>query len=942
MRFFQKALRKITKLSFLTYIVSLFVPHSAFCLPQIDKVVSGSADVSRPNGSTLQINATDKTIINYKSFDIGKNESVIFNLPRRTSEILNRVISGTYSSIVGTLKSNGIVFLINGNGLVFGPTADVHVAGLVASTRDISNGDFLSSKYNFRKTNKNGKDRDSVLLNEGKINVANNGFAVFVAGAIENKGAIACPVGRVAMAAGDAVRIGLPGDGNVSVTVDRKTAGTVYDTNGKPVTDQIKNTGNINADGGVVLLKSESLPDILSKAVNMDGVVRADKTKRNGGAVELVSNKKTEGKDSAVKSASNGASRPTAIKLGDKINGAISSTGTLKTGLLEEEGASFLLGGTSDVKEAHIRNKDRAVTYSTGSYSGTYADIDNIIINTGAVITLKGATTFKADSNLSGTGYVNMSSGSGIVGNGNDLFVYASQASTLRAINGVRYLNLYASKSGSNPTFTANNKIALTGGRAKLNYCVLNMNHNDLNAQARVMYTSATMRNVNYYVDATAGDDNIGGTSPEVPWKTLNRINGAYAALKGGDRVAFKRGQIWRGVIGAKSGDSTGDVTYTAYGTGAAPQILGSLSFKGTAGWTSVGSNVWQKSGTFLDIGNLIFNNEASTGVKKWSKSDLKAQGDFYYDRGSKAFFMYSTSNPGTYYSNIEAAQRQNCIHIDNQSHVTIEDLDLRYTGSHGIGGANSSYITVQDNHLAFIGGSDQYLNGSNVRYGNGIEFYENAHDTVVRRNRIDQVYDAGMTTQANSDGNSKYNQYFYDNIVTRAEYGWEYFNITPNGQSNTHNIYVENNTFADAGKGWGHNQRPTKKGTDILMSLDNGTLSNFYIRNNIAKNATEQVLGVNSSTDLPYITFDNNLYDTTTGSLIKVENKGTYAFSTWKSTYGKDAHSLNADPLVTSDYHLTSSSPAINKALTLSYITTDFAKKARPSGFYDIGAYEY
>jgi filamentous hemagglutinin family protein len=930
------------------------ISGQAFALPELESIVSGTAKINKINDTSMQIDTSDKAVLNFKQFNIGENESVMFKLPGTSGKVLNRVTGGDFSSILGSLKSNGTVFLINEKGILFGPNSSVDVGGLIASTRNISDQDFRNGNYNFSRSSE-GEDR--LLLNEGKININNGGFAVLIAGAVENKGAI---LGNVAMAAGDSIRVSFPSKGNVSVVIDKETAQNVFDYNGKPVTDQIKNTGAITANGGLVLLKAEAVQDILTKAINLDGIVKADKAKGKAGNVQLVSNDNIDvsGKIEATNIALNSDKALTSTGTLDaadtlrlRAKGAISSSGTLKAGFLDEYGATLRLSGNVDVGDSLISNADNAVYFGTGNYSGTYSDIDKIIINKDAVITLKGATTFQADSDRNGSGYFNMWSGSKIIGNGYDLTLYASTGSRLRDISGVRYLTLNAAKSGSQPTYGAKNEINLTG-RVKAYYTTLDMDHNDLVTPSRIMGDGWIARNMNFYVDATLGDDNKGGTSVEYPWKSLDRINGAYAAFQPGDIVHFKRGEVWRGVLGVKSGDATGDITYTAYGTGAKPMILGSLSFSNPNGWTNYGGNVWKKSGTYaLDIGNLIFNDEASVGVKKWSRADLKAQGDFYYDRGTDSFYMYSASNPGNYYNNIEAALRQNCINISNDHHVTIENFDLRYAGSHGINGENASFITIQDNDISFIGGGDQYNDGK-MRYGNGIEFFNSAHDTIVRRNRISNIFDAGITTQGTANGNVKYNQYFYNNVVEKAEYGWEYFNITPNGNSNTYNIYVDNNTFLDSGKGWGHNQRTSvKKGTAILMSLDNGTLSDFYIRNNIAKEATEHLVYINHTSDLPAINLDNNLYYTSTGNLAKVENRGQYfspsQLSNWQSAYGKDANSQYAEPRLwyrpEFAYRLSGSSPAINKGLNLSYIEDDFEGRARPRGTgYDIGAYEY
>jgi large exoprotein involved in heme utilization and adhesion len=81
------------------------------------------------------------------------------------SAVLNRVVGGDPSSILGTLQSNGRVFLINPNGIMFGAGAQINVAGLVASTLNLSDADFLSGRMNF--TNGTGAGAN---VNQGSIN----------------------------------------------------------------------------------------------------------------------------------------------------------------------------------------------------------------------------------------------------------------------------------------------------------------------------------------------------------------------------------------------------------------------------------------------------------------------------------------------------------------------------------------------------------------------------------------------------------------------------------------------------------------------------------------------------------------------------------------------------------------------------------------------------
>ena len=82
----------------------------------------------------------------------------------RSSVALNRVTGGLGpSEIMGTLTANGRVFVINRDGILFGPGSVVNTAGFLATTNDIKNADFMAGRYNF---NIPGRP-DASIVNQG-------------------------------------------------------------------------------------------------------------------------------------------------------------------------------------------------------------------------------------------------------------------------------------------------------------------------------------------------------------------------------------------------------------------------------------------------------------------------------------------------------------------------------------------------------------------------------------------------------------------------------------------------------------------------------------------------------------------------------------------------------------------------------------------------------
>ncbi|HEU0219698.1 MAG TPA: filamentous hemagglutinin N-terminal domain-containing protein, partial [Gallionella sp.] len=111
-------------------------------------VINGQASFVA-TGNALNITNSPGAIIHWQSFSIGANEATRFIQQSAASSVLNRVVGQNPSSILGALQSNGRVFLINPNGVLFGAGAQVDVAGLVVSTLNLSNADFLAGRYNF-------------------------------------------------------------------------------------------------------------------------------------------------------------------------------------------------------------------------------------------------------------------------------------------------------------------------------------------------------------------------------------------------------------------------------------------------------------------------------------------------------------------------------------------------------------------------------------------------------------------------------------------------------------------------------------------------------------------------------------------------------------------------------------------------------------------------
>lgn len=182
----------------------LCLTETLFSLPQDPSINGGSAKIHHPNEKTMVIKTSEKTIINYKSFNVDKGEKVEFIQPSSSSYVLNRVLGKDGSKILGKIESNGNVFLVNQNGIYFGKNAKVNVGSLVASTLNISDDDFLQNRFSFSLEEKN---KLSEIYNEGFILASQEGSIVLMAPIIKNAGIIQAHAGHVVLASAEHVTL---------------------------------------------------------------------------------------------------------------------------------------------------------------------------------------------------------------------------------------------------------------------------------------------------------------------------------------------------------------------------------------------------------------------------------------------------------------------------------------------------------------------------------------------------------------------------------------------------------------------------------------------------------------------------------------------------------------------------------------------------------------
>ena len=455
-----------------------------------------------------------------------------------------------------------------------------------------------------------------------------------------------------------------------------------------------------------------------------------------------------------------------------------------------------------------------------------------------------------------------------------------------------------------------------------------------------------------YYVSGD-GSDASDGRSPDTAWRSLERVAGAD--LQPGDSVLFRRGDAWRGQLLVKrSGAEGSPITFGAYGEGPKPVLLGSVAFNRPEQWRHEGGNIWattEKERHLLpeDVGNIIFDGGESCGVKVWTEADLNAPGKFWYDPDRHVVKLHLARNPAAIYDKIEFALGRYIVSQWNRAHVAYEDLDLRYGGAHGIAGGSVHHITVRNCDFSYLGGAKLL---DRVRYGNGVEFWGNAHDCLVENCRLWEIYDTGLTNQNSGADAAQYNLTYRNNVIWNCEYSFEYKSGPET--SRTWNIVFENNTCAFAGHGWGHHQRPNPGGRHLLFMYGiqgaPAKSHDIVIRNNIFFEARGHSFWAPSwpreGTDA--LKMDHNCWYQPDAFMIflQAEVFTMNQFAQYQAERKTEPNSIATNPYFVDparrDFRLKADSPCID-AGTATDRKADFAGTPVPQGAApDIGAYEY
>ncbi len=406
-----------------------------------------------------------------------------------------------------------------------------------------------------------------------------------------------------------------------------------------------------------------------------------------------------------------------------------------------------------------------------------------------------------------------------------------------------------------------------------------------MNTKTEVTYTGTA-----YYISPYGNDANDGLT-PDTAWRSPSKISGA-GFLKEGDAVLFERGGVYRFIdpISTKNG-----VTYSAYGTGAKPKLVGSIDASAKNAWNKTDAeNVYvYREAITRDVGNIVFDLGICNGIKMQSlldngtvsngletfksggqlikgPADLKNDLEYWHDPDSKLLYLKSDDGaPADRFISIELVDYGHGMKGEAKD-VTIDNLAFFGFGSHAIGYGSGVNLKVQNCAFSFIGGSRQ---GSDTgRFGNAVEIYGGCDGYVIDHCYADNVYDCCWTVQ-HSNGAAESSIYFKDttftnNVAMYSNSGPEvWLGETPakgfedKVEGKIINLKVSGNYTLYSGYGWSH-QRPNKDGNFVYggTGATTTTYENVSFDNNVGMFASWALYYARYTSPTGY-NFNNNTY---------------------------------------------------------------------------------
>ncbi|WP_053171266.1 filamentous hemagglutinin N-terminal domain-containing protein [Limnohabitans planktonicus] len=335
-------------------------------LPTGGQVAQGTAAISQSAANMAIHQSTARAVVNWQSFDIGKDAKVNIVQPNAQAVLMNRVTGTAPSQIFGQLRANGQVVLVNPNGVTFGKDGSVSAAGLTASTLNTTDADFMSGRNRFTRDGATGQ-----VLNQGTLTAAPGGYVALLGASVSNEGKIVAPQGNVALGAAESITLPVYGSRRIKMELTPSAINAA-------VANQ--RGGSIVTEGGQVYMQAAAVGSAMASVMQSGNM---DTSGVQGGAVHLLADGGRIVVDGSITANSTAAGHPGGdIVIGrDLDSGALAQTTDVSGAKLQSQGGFVETSGKwllTDGTRVHAKDwllDPYNITITSGSPSGTaYTD----------------------------------------------------------------------------------------------------------------------------------------------------------------------------------------------------------------------------------------------------------------------------------------------------------------------------------------------------------------------------------------------------------------------------------------------------------------------------------------------------------------------------------------------------------------------------------------
>ncbi|WP_090142262.1 YDG domain-containing protein [Limnohabitans sp. DM1] len=368
-------------------------------LPTGGQVAQGAAAISQSGANMGIYQSTARAVVNWQSFDIGKDAKVNIVQPNAQAVLLNRVNGPAPSQIFGQMTANGQVVLVNPNGVTFGKDGSVSAAGLTASTLNTTDADFMAGRNRFTRDGATGQ-----VINQGTLTSAPGGYVALLGASVSNEGKIVAPQGNVALGAAETITLPVYGSRRIKMELTPSAINAA-------VANQ--KGGSIVTEGGQVYMQAAAVGSAMASVMQSGGI---DTSGAQGGAVHLLADGGHIRVDGSIKANSTQGTAGGDLYIGrDKDTNVLAAVGDVsgarlesKGGFVETSGQYLVTTGTRVLAKDWLLDPYNITIAPSGpsgtAYSSTYnPGADSVILASDIAANLNSGTSVNIQTGLAGS-----------------------------------------------------------------------------------------------------------------------------------------------------------------------------------------------------------------------------------------------------------------------------------------------------------------------------------------------------------------------------------------------------------------------------------------------------------------------------------------------------------------------------------------------------------